>query len=122
MDFKKLFGFGSSTPPPPPPPLRPPPPPVAKPAAKAAPVAAPTIVGQWKEPSGSDTTEFRPDGTLLEKPANGEAIKGRYSLDGAQLKVRLDGVPDELAFTFAIKGDQLEMTDAEGHTTKYRRV
>ncbi len=122
MDLKKLFGFGSSTPPPPPPPLRPPPPPGARPGPRPAPATAPTIIGQWQEPNGNDTTEFRADGTLMEKQAGGETISGRYSLDGARLKVRLEGVAEELAFNVVIKGDMLEMTDSEGNTTKYRRA
>lgn len=121
MDFKKLFGFGSSTPAPPPPPLRPPAPPAAK-TTKPVPVAELAILGQWKEPGGSDTTEFRADGTLVEKPASGDPIRGRYWLDGSRLKVRLKGVPEELAFTVVITSDLIEMTDSEGNTTKYRRV
>ncbi len=67
-------------------------------------------------------TEFRPDGTLVEKPASGETIRGRYSCDGSKLKVQLDGIPEELSFTIAIKNDTLKMTDAEGQVTKYLRA
>lgn len=74
------------------------------------------------EPGGTETTEFRPDGTLVEKPASGDVIHGRYELDNSKLKVRLEGVPDELAFAVVIKNDLLEMTDAAGSTTKYRRI
>jgi len=85
-------------------------------------VAAPTIVGQWKEPNGSDTTEFRADGIVIEKPASGETIRGRYSLEGAKLKITLEGLADELSFTATIKADALEMTDRDGQVTRYRRV
>ncbi len=112
MDFKKLFGIGSSSASPPPPATK----------ATADPAAASTIIGQWKEPSGSETTEFRADGTVVEKPPGGEMIRGQYSLEGARLKVRLDGVKEELVFTCAIKNDILEMTDSEGKTTKYGRA
>ena len=74
------------------------------------------------EPGGTDMTEFRADGTLVEKAASGETIRGRYSLSASQLKVRLEEAPEELAFTVVIKSDLLEMTDSEGNTTKYRRV
>jgi hypothetical protein len=119
----KFFGFGSSTPPPPPPPSRPPSPPGGKTPSKPAPTAkAPTIVGQWKEPSGNDVTEFRADGTLFEKPASGETIRGRYALEGSKLKVNLEGVAEELSFTAVLKVDELEMTDSDGQVTRYRRV
>ena len=67
-------------------------------------------------------TEFKPDGTLLENPADGAPIRGRYSLQGGSLKVQLDGMAEELAFTVRIKSDQLELTNGEGHTTPYTRV
>jgi hypothetical protein len=126
----KFFGFGSSTPPPPPPPARPPAPPVGK-QPPGKPAAAPTrenstagadIVGKWREPGGSDTTEFRADGTVLETPANGPAIRGRYAIDGVKLKIRLDGVPDELSFAASVKGDKLEMKDPDGQVTHYQRI
>ena len=125
--MKKFFGFGSNTPPPPPPPSKPPSPPVAKPAPPApaaAPKPAPShgIVGQWKEPNGSDLTEFRADGTVIEKPANGETIRGRYSLEAGKLKVKLDGIADELSFSAVVKADALELTDAEGQVTRYQKA
>ena len=79
-------------------------------------------MGRWHEPNGSDITEFKADGNLLENPANADPIRGRYTLRGAELKVELEGVNDPLSFTVAIKGDLLEMTDAEGHKTQYRRA
>jgi hypothetical protein len=130
--MKKFFGFGSSTPPPPPPPSRPPSPP-AKPAAAAptpakaespAPAAtpAPSIVGRWKEPNGNDTTEFHADGTVTERPASGETIRGRYSLEGGKLKINLQGVDDEIVFNATVRADALEMTDSEGNVTRYQKA
>ncbi len=58
----------------------------------------------------------------MEKPVNGETIRGHYSLDGAKLKVRLEGMAEELSFTVAIRSDVLEMTDGDGRTSKYRRA
>ncbi len=116
--MKKFFGFGSSTPPPPAPPARPPSPPVA-PAAKPATAG---LVGRWKEPNGTDTTEFRADGSVLEKPATGETIRGQYSLDGSKLTIKLEGLPEELSFSATLKGDALEMKDRDGQVTHYRRV
>ena len=118
--MKKFFGFGSSTPPPPPPPSRPPSPPAAKPASK--PSASPGIVGSWKEPAGSDTTEFRADGTVLEKSASGETIRGRYSLEGAKLKIKLEGLADELSFSAVVKSETLELTDGDGQVTRYQKA
>ena len=73
-------------------------------SGKAQPPAAnaDSIVGQWKEPDGNDVTEFRADGTVIERPSNGETIRGRYSLDGAILTVRLEGLAEELSFAAAI--------------------
>ena len=79
-------------------------------------------MGRWKEPTGGDTTEFHADGTVTEKPATGENIRGRYSLDGSKLKIKLDGVPDELSFSAVIKGDRLEMTGPDGQSTPYERL
>ena len=130
--MKKFFGFGSSTPPPPAaPPSKPPAPPL-KPAAAPTPAPAPaapkpatpeapSIVGRWKEPEGSDVTEFRADGTVIETPGSGETIRGRYSLEGGKLKLNLEGV-DELTFPVELSADTLEMTDTEGHVTKYARI
>jgi hypothetical protein len=140
--MKKFFGFGSSTPPPPPPPSRPPSPP-AKPATAAAPAApapsapakpeatspaapapsaAPSIVGRWKEPNGSDTTEFHADGTVTERPASGETIRGRYSLEGGKLKINLEGVDEEIVFAATVRADALEMKDSEGNITRYQKA
>ena len=128
--MKKFFGFGSSTPPPPPPPSRPPSPP-AKPAAPGAPAktpspgvgsAAASIVGRWKEPKGSDTTEFHADGTVTERLASGETIRGRYSLEDGKLKIKLEGVAEEIVFTAAVSANALEMSDADGQITHYERA
>ena len=112
--MRKFFGLGNSTPPTPPLPTKPP-------AAPSAPAKA-SIVGRWKEPKGSDVTEFHNDRTVTEKPASGPSIHGRYSLDGSKLKINLDGVADELVFTVAVKGDALEMTGPDGQTTRYERA
>ncbi len=102
-----------------------------KPAAPAAPAktppagsghAAAPIVGRWKEPNGSDTTEFHADGTVVERPASGETIRGRYSLEGGKLKIKLDGVAEEIVFTAAVSENALEMSDADGQITHYQRV
>jgi uncharacterized protein (DUF2147 family) len=100
--MKKFFGFGSNTPPP---------------AATSD-----SIVGQWKEPNGNDVTEFHADGTVIERPTSGEAIRGRYSLEGTKLTVRLEGLAEELSFAAAIKNNTLEMKDPDGQVTRYCRV
>jgi hypothetical protein len=121
--MKKFFGFGSSTPPPPAPPSRPPAPPSRPSTPGAKPVAAASpIVGRWKEPQGSDTTEFHADGTVTESPAGSEKIRGRYTLEGAKLKIRLEGVPDELSLSAVFKGDALEMTGPDGQMTRYEKI
>jgi hypothetical protein len=133
--MKKFFGFGSSNPAPPAPPSKTPEPPPAKPAStplgsKSEPSAgpkregteSPSIVGRWKEPNGKETTEFHTDGTVTERTATGENIRGRYSLRDKQLKVNLDGVPNELSFPVAIGPKTLEMTDTDGKVTLYERM
>ena len=136
--MKKFFGFGSSTPPPPPPPAKPPSPPAAKPGpapkpdatkpeppktqpAPAAPAPAPSIVGRWKDPNSGDITEFHADGSVTENVSGGEPIRGRYSITGGNLKLNLNGVPDELSFPVTIKADTLDMVDADGQLTRYQR-
>ncbi len=79
-------------------------------------------MGRWKEPQGSDVTEFHHDKTVTEKPASGPLIRGRYVFDGSKLSINLDGVADELAFTAALKGNVLEMTGPDGQTTRYERA
>ena len=145
--MKKFFGFGSSTPPPPAPPAKPPSPPTRpaapapaapapapvkaatpaaapKPAPAREPAAAPkpSIVGKWKEPNGSDTTEFHAEGTVTERLASGETIRGRYSLAESKLTINLDGLADELTFSALIKTDTLEMTGPDGQVTRYQRA
>ena len=135
--MKKFFGFGSSTPPPPPPPSKPPAPP-PKPASAGAPASAkatgappvdkaaapptPSIIGRWKEPESSDTTEFHADGTVTERTASGETIRGRYSIRDKHLKLNLDSVPGELSFPVSVGSQTLEMTDTEGTITLYQRI
>jgi uncharacterized protein DUF5640 len=80
------------------------------------------IVGRWKEPQGSDTTEFHADGSVTERPATGETIRGRYSLDGGKLTIKLDGVAEEIVFTATVTNDSLETKDADQQVTRYRRV
>jgi hypothetical protein len=127
----KFFRFVSAAlPPPPRPPRRPPAPPLAK-SRPARPVLlrrsanssnGTTIVGQWREPDATDTTEFRADGTVIEHTAAGDGIRGRYSLANDKLTVQLDGVAEELSFSVAFGPDSLEMTHADGQVTRYRRV
>lgn len=109
--MRKFFGLGNSTPSTPPLPTPPP----------AAPAKA-SIVGRWREPKGSDVTEFHNDKTVTEKSSSGPSIHGRYSFEGSKLKINLDGVPDELSFNAVIKGHSLEMTEPDGQTTRYERV
>lgn len=128
--MKNFFGFGSSTPPPPPPPSKPPSPPVkpaSVPTEKTAPAASgsrstPSLVGRWREPESSDTTEFHADGTVTERTGAGETIRGRYSLRDQHLQLRLDGVAEDLSFPISIGTDMLEMADAEGKITYYERI
>lgn len=129
--LKKIFAFVPCTPPPPAPPLRPPAPPILLRASRARvpsalppPVLArrPEIVGKWKEPRGNDRTEFCADGSVIECAAGGEAIHGRYSLQGKNLRVQLEGVPEELFFTIALQEDALEMIDGDGSVSRYQRV
>lgn len=94
----------------------------SRPDPSPAQSAKPSLVGRWKEPQGKDTTEFHTDGTVTEKPATGENIRGRYALDGSKLKIKLDGVPDELSFSAVVRGDTLEMTGPDGEATRYERV
>ncbi|MDQ6622718.1 MAG: DUF5640 domain-containing protein [Verrucomicrobiota bacterium] len=123
----KFFRFGSSTPPPPPPPARPPRPPLARPQAAKPParppipVARPSIVGRWQERGSKEATEFRADGTLLERLGNGEMINGRYVLEGARLQIELQDV-GPLSFSVSLNAETLELTDAEGQVTRYRRL
>ena len=136
--MKKFFGFGPSTPPPPPP-SRPPTPPAAKPGpapkpdatkqpeppkpqpAPATPPPAPSIVGRWKDPNSGDITEFHADGSVTENVSGGEPIRGRYTLNGDKLKLKLDGVPDDLTFPVTIKAETLDMVDPDGNMTRYQR-
>ena len=82
----------------------------------------PGIVGRWKEGDSNDIIEFHRDGTVTEKPATGETIRGKYSLEGGRLKINLDGVANELVFPVSIKAEALEMTDPEGQVTRYQRA
>ena len=59
---------------------------------------------------------------MTEKPASGEKIRGHYIFDGAKLKIRLEGVPDELNFSAVFKGAALEMTGPDGQMTRYERI
>jgi len=43
-------------------------------------------------------------------------------MEGTKLKIRLDGVPNELSFTAAIKDNKLEMTGPDGQMSRYDRV
>ncbi len=127
----KFFRFAASTPPPPPPPSRPPAPPLIRssilkraPLPRAKPgeaTAAPSLVGRWQEPGGNDMTEFRSDGSLVERLGTGETINGRYSLEGLKLSVKLES-GDELSFSASITRDALELTDPDGQVARYRRV
>jgi hypothetical protein len=67
-------------------------------------------------------TEFAADGTVTEKPASGETIRGRYSLEGGRLKINLEGAADELVFPVVIGATTLDMTDPEGQVTRYNRL
>ncbi len=136
----KLFGFGSSTPPPPSPPSKPPtltsnpaPAPAAsQPSAPPEPKAvepappAPSITGRWQDAGdsgdGSESTEFHADGSVTESLTGGETIRGRYVFAGDKLTINLAGMDEPLAFTAIVKQDSLQMTDASGQRSTYRRL
>jgi Family of unknown function (DUF5640) len=126
-----FFRF-ASLPAPPRPPRRPPAPPLARrrngsraPVFRARAVVdeptPPRIVGRWKEPEGSDSVEFRADGTLLEHATNGDGVRGHYALAGDHLSIRIDGV-EPLAFSVSINGATMELKDAQGQVTRYLRM
>jgi len=83
--------------------------------------AGASIVGRWKEPSGGDTTEFHADGSITER-SGGETIRGKYVFTGGKLQINLEGRSEPLLFAAAITNDLLEMTDADGQSTKYQRA
>jgi hypothetical protein len=100
---------------------------VATPAPAPAPVAPPpSLVGRWRSASGSgdgsESTEFHADGTVTERVTGGEAIRGRYLLAGDRLTITLEGMDEPLSFTVAVMADSLEMTDADGDKSVYRRA
>lgn len=66
-------------------------------------------------------TEFRADGSLIERLGSGEAINGRYLLDGVKLRVKLES-GDELSFAVALTDDALALADPDGQVANYRRV
>lgn len=66
-------------------------------------------------------TEFRSDGTLIERLGSGDTINGRYWLDGASLRVELES-GDELSFDVSLAADALALTDQDGQAARYRRV
>lgn len=66
-------------------------------------------------------TEFREDGSLIERLGSGETINGRYVLDGVRLRVKLES-GDELSFSAAVTRDTLELADPDGQVASYRRV
>lgn len=59
---------------------------------------------------------------MTERPASGETIRGRYSLEGGKLKIKLDGVDEEIVFSATVRADALEMTDSEGSVTRYQKA
>ncbi len=111
--MRKFFGLGSSSTPPPPAPN--------PPAAATPKPTQNSLVGSWKEPKGTDTTEFLADGTVIERPATGEGIRGRYTLEGSKLKIRLQGMTEDIFFTALLHGNTLELTDPDGVKTSYER-
>jgi hypothetical protein len=94
--------------------------------APAPAAVTPSLVGRWRSVSGSgdgsESTEFHADGTVTERVSGGEAIRGRYLFAGDRLSITLDGMDDPLAFSVAIQQDSLEMTDADGDRSVYRRA
>jgi len=66
-------------------------------------------------------TEFREDGSLIERLGSGDTINGRYSLNGGKLSVKLES-GDELSFAVALSDGTLSLSDPEGQVANYRRV
>lgn len=96
------------------------------PAPAAPSPAAPPIVGRWRDASGtgdgSESTEFHADGSVTERLAGGDTIRGRYLLVGDNLTINLEGMEEALDFTAMVRQDTLEMTDAGGQRSTYRRA
>lgn len=102
-------------------------PPAASTPSKAPPAdPKKAIIGRWQEPGSTETTEFRADGKVTEKLADGGTISGKYSFsDGARVKMKFDGAMaslGELSFPVKISGDTLEMTGPDGKAARYQRV
>ena len=66
-------------------------------------------------------TEFRSDGSLIERLGTGDTINGRYSLDGVRLSVKLES-GDDLSFAVALTEATLSLSDPDGQIANYRRV
>ncbi|MDQ6655198.1 MAG: hypothetical protein M3Y80_05225, partial [Verrucomicrobiota bacterium] len=71
---------------------------------------------------GSESTEFHSDGSVTERLTGDETIRGRYVFTGEKLTINLAGMDEPLAFTATVKQDALEMTDASGQRSTYRRL
>ena len=83
---------------------------------------ASAIAGQWRIPGETDVLEFRNDHTYTW----GQRLSGTYTTLGARrirMTVTQDGNPSgQMDQTFAIAGDELQLTAPDGAVTKYERV
>ena len=83
---------------------------------------ASAIAGQWRISGETDVLEFRNDHTYTWGPR----ISGTYTMLGARrirMTVTQDGNPSgQMDQTFAIAGDELQLTAPDGAVTTYERV
>lgn len=84
-----------------------------------------TIVGKWQEVQGTETLEFFKDGTVTAVDM-GVPLSGKYKMaDRNRITIELGGLgalAGPQVYQVQVSDNELVLTDAQGVTTKYRRL
>ncbi|MDD4888698.1 MAG: hypothetical protein PHU85_02115 [Phycisphaerae bacterium] len=88
---------------------------------------SPGIVGVWRLKTDQMDVEsiYAPDGAytchITPAAGPGRTVTGKYTLDGAKLRVHIDGRDQATTYTWDVRGDTLELTDDKGNSTRMDR-
>ncbi|MEK7466354.1 MAG: DUF5640 domain-containing protein [Planctomycetota bacterium] len=80
------------------------------------------LAGDWWGMIAERRLSLSADGTLTEfRPTDTEERKGTWEIDGNKISIQFEGEKSKDTFTFAIKKDDLTLTQEDGRTTRLVR-
>lgn len=79
-----------------------------------------SLIGRWANEEDGESIEFQPGGTVRLSTGGGE-VEFMYEIDGAVIRLRMEGIEDTLDVGYSLDGDTLTLS-FEGESVDYERA